>query len=193
MSIADKLQTIAENEQKVYDAGYEKGKAEGGGSDEPLIVDFSLFQNLRGVFLGSNVKRVKTVDARSATSGWNGMANMFYDSKIEEIQEFYPSTKTYFNGTFVRCKSLKRVIFKSEIVVPTLTFSYSFYLDRESIESVFSNLSTTTSELPVIFSISAVNKAFETDTGENDGSTSEEWLALVATKSNWTIALNDSI
>lgn len=30
MSIAEKLQTIAENEQKVYDAGYEKGKAEGG-------------------------------------------------------------------------------------------------------------------------------------------------------------------
>lgn len=33
MSIADKLQTIAENEQKVYDAGYAKGKAEGGGGD----------------------------------------------------------------------------------------------------------------------------------------------------------------
>ena len=31
MSIAEKLQTIAENEQKVFDAGYEKGKAEGGG------------------------------------------------------------------------------------------------------------------------------------------------------------------
>ena len=30
MSIADKLQTIVENEQKVYNAGYEKGKAEGG-------------------------------------------------------------------------------------------------------------------------------------------------------------------
>lgn len=32
MSIAEKLTTIAENQQKVYDAGYEKGKAEGGGS-----------------------------------------------------------------------------------------------------------------------------------------------------------------
>ncbi len=30
MSIADKLQTIAENEQRVYDAGYEKGKSGGG-------------------------------------------------------------------------------------------------------------------------------------------------------------------
>jgi hypothetical protein len=33
MSIADKLTIIAENEQKVFDAGYEKGKAEGGGGD----------------------------------------------------------------------------------------------------------------------------------------------------------------
>ena len=31
MSIADKLVTIAENERKVYDAGYTKGKTEGGG------------------------------------------------------------------------------------------------------------------------------------------------------------------
>ena len=31
MTIAEKLQTIAENELKVYNAGYEKGKAEGGG------------------------------------------------------------------------------------------------------------------------------------------------------------------
>lgn len=34
MSIAEKLQTIAENEQRVYDAGYEKGKAEVGGGEE---------------------------------------------------------------------------------------------------------------------------------------------------------------
>ena len=31
MSIADKLTTIAENEQRVYQAGYDKGVAEGGG------------------------------------------------------------------------------------------------------------------------------------------------------------------
>lgn len=33
MSIAEKLLTIAENEQRVFDAGYEKGKQEGGGGD----------------------------------------------------------------------------------------------------------------------------------------------------------------
>ena len=34
MSIAEKLQTIAENEQKVYDAGFEKGKSQGGNTEE---------------------------------------------------------------------------------------------------------------------------------------------------------------
>ena len=37
MSIADKLVTIAENEQKVYDAGYEKGKAENEGKDNSAL------------------------------------------------------------------------------------------------------------------------------------------------------------
>ena len=36
MSIAEKLQTILENEQKVYNAGYEKGKSEGGGGENKL-------------------------------------------------------------------------------------------------------------------------------------------------------------
>ena len=30
MSIAEKLQLVAENNQRVYDAGYAKGKSEGG-------------------------------------------------------------------------------------------------------------------------------------------------------------------
>ena len=33
MSISDKLITIADNQQKVFDAGYEKGKSEGGGDN----------------------------------------------------------------------------------------------------------------------------------------------------------------
>ena len=38
MSLADKLTTAAENVQRVYDAGYEKGKAEGGGG-----IDYDAF------------------------------------------------------------------------------------------------------------------------------------------------------
>jgi hypothetical protein len=41
MSIAEKLALIAENEQKVYNAGYEKGKAEGGSRDG-LAITYSV-------------------------------------------------------------------------------------------------------------------------------------------------------
>jgi hypothetical protein len=34
----------------------------------------------------------------------------------------------------------------------------------------------------------AVNKAFETSEGANDGKTSTEWETLIGTKTNWTIA-----
>ena len=50
-------------------------------------------------------------------------------------------------------------------------------------------LSTTTTGLTVTFSKTAVDKAFETAEGANDGSTSPEWLALVATRPNWGIGL----
>ena len=45
MSIAEKLQTIAENEQKVFDAGYEKGKAEGNGTDYIPYVSSVVFSS----------------------------------------------------------------------------------------------------------------------------------------------------
>ena len=40
MSTADKLTQIAENVQRVYDAGYEKGKSEGGGGTDSSINAF---------------------------------------------------------------------------------------------------------------------------------------------------------
>lgn len=177
----------------VFEAGYKQGKDEGGGgSDEPLIIDCSGKKNLRRLFADSNVKRVKTVDARDAISAWNGMADMFISSKIEEVQEFYPSIDTGFSGTFSYCFLLKRVIFKSKIATNGLSIPNSRSLDRESIESVFSNLSDTTSGLSVTFNKTAVDNAFETSEGSADGSTSDEWIALMATRPNWSISLIDA-
>ena len=62
-------------------------------------------------------------------------------------------------------------------------------LSKDSIISIINALSTATSDLPITLSITAVNNAFETSPGAADGSTSEEWTALIATKPNWTISL----
>lgn len=75
------------------------------------------------------------------------------------------------------------------------TIDTAFYLNdceslnKASLTNVMNILSTTTSGLTCTLSKTAVDKAFETSEGANDGSTSTEWTTLVNSKSNWTISL----
>ena len=62
-------------------------------------------------------------------------------------------------------------------------------LSKTSIENLIGCLSDTTSNLTATFNTAAVNKAFETSTAANDGTTSDEWLALVASKPNWSFVV----
>lgn len=156
-------------------------------------LDFSNCNSLVSAFQYSTVKKVKVIDARKTTSGQNGMAAMFVSCEyLESIDEFYPSTgtnKTGFNQTFSFCPLLKTVIFKSEIAQNGLDLSRSPLLDRYSLKSIINNLSSTTTGLSVTLSLTAVNKAYETSEGANDGSTSETWLFMTSAKTNWTINL----
>lgn len=63
MSIADKLTQIAENEQRVYNAGYEKGKAEAGPSGD------SYYDTFWDAYQG-NCERTSYLNAFSG-AGWN--------------------------------------------------------------------------------------------------------------------------
>lgn len=62
-------------------------------------------------------------------------------------------------------------------------------LNKASLINVINALSTTTSGLTVTLNLASVNKAFETSEGANDGSLSQEWKDLIATKPNWTVSL----
>ncbi len=56
MSIEEKLTTIAENEQKVYDAGFAAGQAQGGGEDSQWWLDwFESKTDIKNLFLGSAI------------------------------------------------------------------------------------------------------------------------------------------
>lgn len=155
-------------------------------------LDFSQSSSLLSAFQGTNIVKVKKIDARKTVLGWNGMANTFYDCKnLESIDEFYPSINTKFSGTFSGCPKLKKVIFMSEIAVDGLTFEYSPLLNRNSIEKIFENLSTSTSGLTVTISEKAVKREFETSEGANDGDTSADWKNVRDSRMNWKIVLND--
>lgn len=75
MSIADKLTTVAENQQKVYDAGYERGKAEGGGGgsyDEGYTAGLAV-----GVEQGKQAERDRVWDDVQADGGRNNYKDYF--------------------------------------------------------------------------------------------------------------------
>lgn len=80
---------------------------------------------------------------------------------------------------FLSCNSLVELNAEGEICVNNLNLKWSTLLNKASIESVINALSATTSGLTVTFSAKAVANAF----------TDEEWAALEATKTNWTISL----
>lgn len=247
MSIADKLTTIAENIPKVYQAGYDKGVAEGGGGGDSwydtfwdnfqqngerydyengfygrgwndenfnpkypikgsfmpgifqktnitkrIEADFSQASECKSAFRQSLVTEVGTIDLKKASKAtldyfFLGCEHL---RKIEKIV-IYRSDYTM-NLTFDTCKALEELVIEGEIKNNGWNFEGSPLLTRGSITNIINVLadaSTGTSGLTIKFSLTAVNNAFETAEGLADGSTSAEWLALVATKPNWTISL----
>lgn len=212
MNIADKLVTIAENEQKVYDAGkkaqydlfWDTIQNKGGIRDHTY-----LFYNFPGELFNPKY------NFRATYSTTNTLGYAFAMSTITDMVKNTDCTNLYgtLNYTWYQCKNLVNA--RTLIVVDRFDYSYAFYncielveirfsgtigknglsfaqstkLSKASIESVINTLSVTTSGLTVTFSKTAVNKAFETSSGANDGSTSTEWTTLRNSKSNWTISL----
>ena len=151
------------------------------------LIDFSMCRSLESMAYNSTIRKLKVVDSRQVQPSY-GYFRAFGDS-LEYIEEFYPTIKNYnLSQPFSDCKKLYHIKFCSEIIVDGLKLVCP-NLDKESLDSVMYWLSNTTEGFSVTLPLAAVNKAFETSEGAKDGSTSAEWLALVAIKPNWTINL----
>ena len=137
---------------------------------------------------------LKRITLNVDTSAATIMIYVFYGDKALEIIDGTPidasksTSANALSGIFEYCSALKFVKFKGTIST-NISFNSSEWLEKECILNVFSCLSDETSGLTATFHKRAVNRAFETSEGAADGSTSEEWLALVDTKPNWTISL----
>ena len=243
MSIADKLTKIAENEQKVYDAGVERvwyGITNGGTREyyyrgfqgwglsaegtkpvtditvvgdgrymfynvknvgtkpidfkaieeqQRIRLDFSRCTNAQYLCQNAEIDAFNVMDLSNANANSDALYFLFAESKIRWVEKLIVSENTSkFNTSFYMAKSLTHCIFdgvinKTGLAIPSYTL-----LDKESITSIINILSDDTSGLSVSINGIPINKAFETAEGKNDGMKSEEWLSLVATKPNWTIA-----
>lgn len=125
------------------------------------------------LFRHSKIVHIPELDLRKATS----MLYAFGDSaEVVTIDKLIVSETTNFaNTTFNTANWLQNITFEGTIGV-SVNFQWS-PLTRQSIESVMAALSTTKTGQTATFQKAAVEAAF----------TTEEWEALKATRSNWTI------
>ena len=139
------------------------------------------------MFLGSRVRDVPELDLRTCRN----IGYLFFGSKVETVEKLILSEKAIMGlNTVFYAKQLRHIIFDGVLASTGLNMKDCTLLDKESIVSLINILSTTKSGLTVTLSLQAVNKAFETSEGANDGSNSTEWQTLIGTKTNWTINLS---
>lgn len=165
-------------------------------------LDLKKMREGRNLFYGSAIQHLGVIDLQSTSGGGGAYAtasNMFNNAKnLETIEKiiFYKDCKYSIAGMFNLCPKLREVQFEGELLPfqgtksGNLDMSSCTLLSKNSIISCINVLSLESSGKTATFSQAAVDKAFETSEGANDGSTSDEWLALEATKEPaWTIAL----
>ena len=152
-----------------------------------IVIDFSKITQLEYVFQNSSFTRVGVIDASKATkfvSVFNGA------KKLVTIDKLMISNKcTTITTPFSNCIALENITIEGEIAKNGFNLSASTKLSRESIESIINALSTTTSELTVTFSTTAVNAAIEVAEPGCNTTNSGWWAWLIGTKPNWTISL----
>ena len=242
MSIADKLNTIAQNEQKVFDAGhtvgynagksvgyqegnqigYETGFQEGklaerdafwdalqehGAEDTDYSYKFYYWRDgsaynpkypirtnkpsCNRTFYGSfGIKDTKVdIDVSLNTTQIDAMFS--WCTNLKTIRKLKVSEKiTRYIDTFNQCTALENITIEGTINA-SINLRWSTKLSHDSFVSIINALSLTASGLSVTFSLEAVQKAFETSNGSGNGNISSQWLAIIATKPNWTFVLVD--
>ncbi len=110
-------------------------------------------------------------------------------NKLETIDKLILRTSTdqKYSNCFNNCTALKNITIEG-VIQNNIDFK-SCPLTKKSIENIISVLSEQTTDYTLTLSLSAVNKAYETSEGMNNGSESEEWQTAVKEHSNWIISL----
>lgn len=150
-----------------------------------VVLDVSGCDTILQMFQGAMCRHIPKIDASNVTSANYAFAG--YGEGAEIIDKLIVSEKCSFNHAFLESRKLREITFEGTIG-NNIDLCWS-PLSKASILSTITALSDSTSGLTASFSLTAVNTAFETTAGAADGSTSEEWTTLIATKSNWTISL----
>lgn len=151
---------------------------------QDVSFDFSECTVMTYAFQEFSSTRLGVIDCRKA----GNLAGIFgYLYNCHTIDLVKVSKDNTYGSTSFRAPVLVEIRFEGEIG-NDVSFQYCTKLSRASFENIFYTL-LIAAAIKVTFSKVAVDKAFETAPGANDGSTSQEWNDLVDTRPNATIVL----
>lgn len=153
-------------------------------NDVGVTLDFSKATNMNYCFQNAKVSHIGVIDLSSATTVNTVFCNTYWLYKIDKI--IVNENNVFDNNCFLNC-AVTSITFEGVLASDLRLAGQP--LDKASIESVVGVLSDAISGKTLTLNKTAVQKAFETANGANDGNTSEAWLTLAATKPNWTITL----
>ena len=150
-----------------------------------VTIDFSKATNVVNILTYCSSVSFPDVDFSNLSSIASFCSN---NSALKSLKIKISTKLTNANNAFQNCTALEDFDIEGEIKINGFNFSSCTKLNKASHLNIFAAISTTAS-ITVTFSKVAVDKAFETAPGANDGSTSQEWNDLVDTRPNATIVL----
>ena len=158
--------------------------------------DLSASQSLYNAFgFCEKLKRIDTdLGTASNVTGATVLNSIFREcSKLEYVKKIKSYYQAVWKNSFDYCYELVHITFDGVIGQSGLNLQWSTKLSKASIESVISalDLAEGRPETTVTLSLVAVNKAFETIEGANDGASSANFgnLCASARVAGWTISL----
>lgn len=157
-----------------------------------VVLDTSKATSLNNAF-SSNTFTILPAIAVSGCTNDTSYPNLVLGSNVHTLRKLIVGKYFPPPATFETCTGLVNIAIEGAIT--TISYGPSFYrckmLSKDSITSIVNALEVTNDgRTPTLtLTLESVDKAFETSEGAMDGSTSAEWLALIATKPNWTISL----
>jgi hypothetical protein len=152
-------------------------------------IDWTLCNNFNYILQEVPVKYIGVIDMTNAKNGWTVLYRLYTLISVEKMILPPQSANIKFSTHgFCALYALTEIRFEGYFW-GSVELKDSPLLSHDSIVSAISALAPDITGSVLTLNIKAVNKAFETSEGANDGSTSEEWLTLVAAHTNWTISL----
>lgn len=154
-------------------------------------LDTTLSGWLVTMFMGSiYLTKIPEINCTHAMDYDGGLSMTFYNTPaLQTIEKLIVFDDTTYNTPFTYCYALENLTIEGTIGQNGFNVQWSTKLSKASWVSIINALSETTSDLSITGSLESVNTAFETSAGAKDGSTSAEWLNLIANKNNWTVNL----